>query len=116
MISQEAAIFLFLIGFTLLGTSLLFFVSRYRRFYTWIKANHHDEWQRLMNKDPFIETMGAWIRYPFGSVYLVGESLRMRQQELDETISTLKKRIRLALAGAPIGFLICIISLVLKEM
>jgi hypothetical protein len=36
-----------------------------------MKNNYHNEWLELMNKDPFIEATGEWIRWPSGSIYLI---------------------------------------------
>jgi hypothetical protein len=35
-----------------------------------MKADHPSEWSALMNRDPIIENLGEWTRWPLGSTDL----------------------------------------------
>jgi hypothetical protein len=53
------------------GFSFLAFMLAYRRYYNYMKKAHKDKWFELMRRDPLVESAGAWIRWPVGSIHLI---------------------------------------------
>lgn len=74
----------------------LFFTSYYRKYYSYMKKSHKDEWWALMKRDSLIETAGEWTRWPLGSIYLLGSVFKISETYNDQQVEHYKKRTRLS--------------------
>ena len=69
----------------------LFFTSYYRKYYSYMKKSHKDEWWALMKRDSLIETAGEWTRWPLGSIYLLGSVFKISETYNDQQVEHYKK-------------------------
>lgn len=76
--------------------SLLASFIYYRKYYLRMKTAHAAEWTALMNRDPAVAFLGEWIRWPFGSTYLLA-TLFAPDDYGDVRLRTLKKRALVAM-------------------
>jgi len=72
---------------------VLFFIH-YIRYYKYIKANHAETFQGLMNRDPFVDTIGEWIRAPIGSIYLFASIFQLSKTKNCEDATQVKLKIK----------------------
>jgi len=92
-----------------LAISFAFWGIYYRRYYSYMKNKYHNEWIKLMNKDPLIEAIGEWIRWPGGSVYLL-LSIFSKEKRGDDTLAAYKSRAQMAFAVFGIAFILLLIA------
>jgi len=67
------------------------FYITYRRYYKYLKKTHHDKWWQLMSKDPMVDAVGEWVRWPGGSIYLFFSVFKISETLNDEKIGRYKK-------------------------
>ena len=72
--------------------SLLLFYISYIRYRDYMKKNHHDEWEKLTNRDPLINACGEWIRWPVGSIYFLLSVFDLSRHYDDLKLNVLKQR------------------------
>jgi hypothetical protein len=73
----------------------------YHKYYVHMKATHTSKWSELMNRDPAIAFLGEWIRWPFGSTYLLATFFKADDFG-DVKLRTYRQRALVA-----IGLLLC---------
>lgn len=85
---------IYLFGLTLLlnVVSLLTSFVYYRKYYVRMKTEHASEWLDLMNRDEAIAFLGEWIRWPFGSIYLIQSFVRPTPDFGDAQLRVFKRR------------------------
>jgi|SRR5208337_81384 len=72
--------------------SFLLFGIYHRKYYAYMKAVHNAEWWRLLRRDPVIDTVGEWIRWPVGSVYLLLSIFNLTETYNDKKVAQYKKK------------------------
>jgi hypothetical protein len=89
--------------------SLLVSFRYYRRYYVRMKTHHRSEWLELMNRDEVVAGFGEWIRWPFGSIYLIESYLRRNVDFDDRELRAFKKRGLVACYVFACSFLVFVI-------
>ncbi len=88
--------------------SFAFWGIYYRKYYSYMKIKHHNEWLKLMNKDPLIEAGGAWIRWPAGSIYLL-LSVFSKEKSGDDKLAAYKARAQMTFVIFGVAFILLLI-------
>lgn len=91
-------------------TSFAVLNTYYRRFYKRMKTAHKDEFQKLINKDRFIEDLGEWVRWPFGSVYLISSVFKINTDYNDEILGNYKRKVFFAAIFFCISFVLLLLT------
>jgi hypothetical protein len=82
-----------------------------------MNSAHKEEWWSLMKKDPVVDTVGEWIRWPSGSAYFLLSIFRMSETYNDENIARYKKRAVFFFIALLMSFiLILFIAVILPKM
>lgn len=71
---------------------VLFFMY-YTRYYKHTKVNHAETFQELMRRDPFVDSIGEWIRAPIGSVYLFASIFQLSKAKNCDDATQVKLKI-----------------------
>ena len=95
--------------------TVLFFIS-YRKYCRHFKLNHYDKYKELMNKDPVVDAVGEWIRWPVGSVYLLMSlfSTTDKSLNMDTALEKCQKQSRIYLYALAVNFVIFFLLLALN--
>jgi len=91
MLNETIKIFILIFLLASAMCSFTVFYITYRRYYKYLKTSHHDKWWQLMSKDPIVDAVGEWIRWPSGSVYLLLSVFRISESYNDIKIGRYKK-------------------------
>lgn len=91
--------------------NIIMFHIFYRKYYSYMKKNHHSDWRCMMSKDLIVENVGDWTRWPLGSWYLFVSILKTNEP-YDDVFTKRYKRFSvlflfLSLVSILLWFLAC---------
>lgn len=105
MENETFKLYSMLVIMSLIATSLLLFILFYGKYSRHMKYSHKDKWTELMNRDPAIEAVGEWIRWPIGSIYFL-LSIFQKEDYDDARIRQYKKIAVISFASFIVSFIL----------